>query len=297
MSSVFTHQKPYVKWPNRVSKDPKCELADLLVAVIDRTGKSENIAILLQAKIASAGVVALKIPGEKKQFDLLSARPVFDVVKAHGPTQVDLKKYSPDSALMYGLASKYFMHNKFPPSPYCGWETWFATDDLSRSARAYKVDASDTLASVLVGMLQGNYGWPFDLAPMGKDWTFFAGAASRNDWSMLINYLLEETFAQPMKSGLDVPGARITRGGEDKMFLKSFSPQNAQMFCVLDGFNHSSINSHFETNEVNQPKWTSSTYENFFIDGGGMDGGNDSNPDEPEDGPISALIIELGRPG
>ena len=103
VSSVFTHQCPYVTWSGTT-----CELADLLVAFIDnRPIHSEPVgrAILIQAKQADG--TSTKVTGKaRKQFELLADRPKFDVIgsgSALAPSDVELDKLPSPGGLFYGL--------------------------------------------------------------------------------------------------------------------------------------------------------------------------------------------------
>ena len=295
MSSIFTHQRPYVRWPNRNRHVAQCELADLLVAVIDRRANpAKGIAILVQAKLSDGETVTLK-SNEEKQLHLLSTRPIFDVVRVTGPTQVDLKGASPDSALLYGLASK----GASSIVSYPGWpsyKTWLAADSLQRlgaTAPPHKITASETLSSVLVGLFQGSYGWEFDLSPKGSDWTYFLAHRQPHDWSLLINYLLEQTFAANMPRSLRLPSDRDDRGKEEPLYWAAQSPRNASMFLLTDGYNQLNHLPDSTGDGSNIPDWTPSSFDLSNGDGGGTTVVA-GDTDEPGEGPISAMIVEIG---
>ena len=297
MSSVFTHQRPYVKWPDRLTGTSRCELADLLVAVIDRREDFRGgLAVLVQAKLSDGGQVTLKGPGDETQFDLLSNRPTFDVLKGQGPSQVNLQGLSPDSALLYGLASK----SGHWAEPFCGCcrhKTWLAADGLGKLGKTspLRVTASETFSSVLVGLLQGSYGWKFDLPPDGQDWNYFK--SPRDDWSMLINYLLENTFKLEMGTyfnKLQATNGHTSRGKEEPLFFLAPPPNKPSMFLMTDGFSQVSKLIAPNSRPSEGPVWVQATSTSWNGDGG--DGGEwGTNPDGPEDGPISAIVIEIGK--
>ena len=87
VSAVFTHQTPQVEWPIG-SPTRRCELADLLIAFIDRPA-AKGFATLIQAKQSDSNSVTLSSTSEKTQYDLLSGRPVFDVVAKSAPASVN----------------------------------------------------------------------------------------------------------------------------------------------------------------------------------------------------------------
>lgn len=292
MSSVFTHQTPRAHWTHT------CELADLLIAVIDRRGiQGKGVAILVQAKNAVNGQVKLTSQSEKKQLELLSQRPVFDVSRS-GPRQVNLTSYHPDSALLYGLAST------FPPlyprclfSPFL-YPTWLMSDALGRLHRAgsSRVIASDTLSSVLVDLLRGASGWKFDLPPSGQNWTWFAASSQRDDWSMLMNFLLEDTFKGSMSNRLAIGAGQSSRGKEEPLFFRATAPRNGSMFLMTDGHSGRGQFATASSEDSSTPEWRPASFENWSGDGG-ANGRSDGDETQPEDGPISALILELGDQG
>jgi hypothetical protein len=101
VSSVFTHQSPYVKWPTG-----RCELSDLMIAFIDRrTSPGSGFATLIQAKQGDHNPANLTSHSEKQQFHLLSARPTFDVDANSAPKQITLpaSRSGHDLAILYGV--------------------------------------------------------------------------------------------------------------------------------------------------------------------------------------------------
>ena len=298
MSSVFTHQSPYVTWVNGSTPKPRCELADLLVAVIDKTGNDPTgYATLIQAKMSKHGTVKPSSLSEKKQFELLTRRPIFDVVTKPSPTQINLQRNSlPDSALLYGLATK-------RPYPHIGlychpwWqETWLVEDQLSRFKGLATVTASDCLASVFVGLLQGSIGWQFDFPPLGQDWQHFSTLNPRDHWSELINYLLANTFAKVLKKGHSLAAGRKARGQEEVLCLVSTSPLGNKMAFLTTSEADSHLQRYFEDNENADLIWEETSFQNLMEGDGGLGGGDRIDRDESnEGGPISAVVIEVTR--
>jgi hypothetical protein len=299
MSSVFTHQKPYVKWTHSRAGRSRCELADLLIAVIDRrAAPAKGVAILVQAKNAEGGRVHLKTTSEITQFELLSQRPTFDVDASPGPTKVDLRRYSPDAALLYGLAdqSPHFLGAWGSPlSSYILRGTWLTKDSLGRlpATPSPLVIASESLASVLVDLLRGACGWEFELPPGGHDWSHFAVFPKRDDWSMLINFLLEDTFKGSMSPRLAIPVGQGIRGKEEQLFFSAMAPRTDSMFLITDGYSHLRQFATATGGGTDTPQWRLASFDNWGGDGGGP-GQTDTGENAPEGGPISALIIELG---
>ena len=98
---------------------------------------------------------------------------------------------------------------------------------------SYSVTLSTCLATTLVHQLRGSAGWDFALPPSGSGWQHFAAASGRDDWAMVINYLLEVTFAKPLKTFRSVIGTP-GRGLSAPLFLQSRSPAGKTMFFYTD---------------------------------------------------------------
>ncbi len=296
MATVFTHQSPYVKWKNGMI-NKRCELADVLLAIIDRRANTPTgVAILVQAKLSSTGNVRLSSKSEKNQFDLFSTRPKFDLVSALAPTGIDLSGLSPDSALLYGLTGPSVAAL---PSNFSWPHFWLTADDLHRSAGTYAVSGEDCLAFTLVGMLLGNFGWGFALPPKGSDWTKLAAASPRDDWSTLINYLLAQTFSKPLSAAQSVSMGRLRRGQEDIVHLASKNPAGQRMFFIGNGMADSATSQYLGGGFDNDNEdWEVVSPDNgHAFDGGddSTDGGEQLVTDvPPEGGPLSAILFEVG---
>jgi hypothetical protein len=271
-----------------------------MVAVIDRTGSTpKGYAVLIQAKLSDTGSVTISDPGEKDQLYLLTKRPVFDVKPLGAPIQVDLRKYKPDSALMYGLAPRTsVIHSGSNPYlHFCLLPTWVIADDLSRCAMSYTVTPADCLPSILVGMLQGNFGWQFRLPPTGQDWSHFTTTTPRDNWSELISYLMKDTFEKVLRPRHRQAAGRANRGQDDVLCLVSNAPGGGTKFFLADGLSHSGIQSTFGGDGAVDDEWAQRDFDNFMSGDGGI--GElvfNGDADRPS-GPISAVVIEIGRKG
>lgn len=299
MASVFTHQTPYVKWTTGNSNN-RCELADVLLVLIDRmSGNPEGVAVLIQAKLSATGGITLSSLSEKRQFDLLSTRPIFDVDALVAPTQIDLRHLSPDAALMFGLTS----YGSAPlPSLHSGIHHWLTADGLFSSAGTYTVSSKDCLAYVLTGMLVGTFGWKFDLPAKGGDWKSVARTVPRDDWSTLINYLLEETFSKPLSATYKTAMGRAMRGQEDLLFMTADSPSGLPMFFLgYDIENSFALQQLSQRSSTEIGNWKPGHLEDgvSISDGGNSTNGGNTPGDEdpPERGPISAILFDIGPQG
>lgn len=299
-AAVFTHQTPRVTWQVK-GKSPSatrsCELADQLVAIIDRRMQTPEKpafgrAMLIQAKKANRGVA--RVTGnDLKQLQLLSKRPTFSVTSpSKGPENVNINNMCPDAALFYGLFGQAFPRVccdcRFP------YEQLSLRDNLSEFANgngaSVPIHASASFASVVVGMLQGLYGWEFKMPPQNRDWKHY-GSNPRDDWSYLISYLLDETFRKPYSGGINtalgVTGG--VRGNETSMFLMASSGMRVATSGIIRSLSERLKNQGPEY----QFEW-----QRYAPSG---DGGDDGPPDietessEFAPGPISAIVFEIGN--
>ena len=264
-----------------------------------RSGEPKGYAVLIQAKLSTSGPVTLSTCSEKTQYDLLTTRPVFNVDAAASPKMVDLSVYAPDSALMYGMATNAPLSplGHYPYWHPCSPSTWVVADDLSQCAKQYTVFPEDCLSSVLVGMLQGNFGWQFNLPPTGKDWQHFSGITPRDCWSELISYLLKDTFGKILSRKHSIAAGQTNRGRDDVLCLVSKAPGNGTMFLMVDGFNHSYMQSTFGADEAISGDWRKIDPAKLMAGDGGMGGFDPGKSDERHNGPISAVVFEVGREG
>lgn len=83
----------------------------------------------------------------------------------------------------------------------------------------YVISAQNCLADTLIQMLTGTQGWKFDLPPPNLTWQHFAQAHARDDWSMVINFLLEKTFSTALTTLQSAVGGP-DRGGDYAMYLQ-----------------------------------------------------------------------------
>jgi hypothetical protein len=289
MATVFTHQSPCVKWMEGTTRR-RCELADILLVMIDRRASTpKGNAVLIQAKISTNGSLSLSTSSERTQFDLFSTRPTFDVDTTPAPRRVDLSHFTSDSSLMYGLINM----------PITGASSWHTANNLRLSVGNYKVDGGSRLAYTLVGMLLGNCGWKFPLPPRGSDWSHFSSTVPRDDWASLINYLLVQTFAKPLSVALRASMGRPSRGQEDVVHLSTSNSVGQPMFFISHKFTDLISIQHFSReNDLDTDNWRIVNPDNkpSFNDGGNMpDRDEPDNADPPSKcGPISAIIFEVG---
>jgi len=293
LASVFTHQTPHVR---SRTNGARCELADLLLAVIDRTSvPPQGIAALIQAKIPYQGQVRLTSPSEMDQFDLLSLRPVFDLVTPNAPSGIDLTQLQPDVGLMYGLTND----TATPQiSPWRCHYRWATTHNLMAIQRQYCVQPMDCLAYTLVGMLISSYGWPFKLPSLGLNWRHLNAMSPRDDWSVLINYLLEETFSKALSPKLQSVTAQGTRGSEHRICLRTVGPDGRTIYSLTDGLD-STLESLWQINyplqQTSQRIDADTLGELLSVDNGGSFDNEVPHIGEypDENGGISAIVFEI----
>lgn len=296
MATVFTHQTPYVKWTSGGHKK-RCELSDVMLVFIDRSASQPHgVAALIQAKISTNIGISLTSKSEKRQFDLLSTRPTFDVDTTTAPTQIDLSHLNPDRALIYGLTSP----DAIPlASTYGAFHHWLTADNLSLSVGKYAVSGNNCLAYVLTGMLIGNFGWKFQLPPIGKDWSDMDSQIPRDDWSTLVNYILQETFKKPMTAAYSASMRRQDRGQEDLLYYKATTPSGqAMLFLGYELSNSITAQSLSQGFNSDQGNWQPSNMDDeaTVSDDGNANGDDEllETSDSNESGPMSVILFEIG---
>ena len=190
ITSIFTHQKPYVHFPSGNTNPDCCELADLAVVLIDRSNPVQvaSRCLFVQAKRVDTPQVTLLDPGDLRQLAFYTKRPTFDVARRNAPVGINFPAPIPDNALNYGLT---------PPATAksgpvrAGWTNtrWMLVQNLC-SHVTHQLTGTRTLQATLVDLLEGSTGWAFDLAAANQNWTAFSGS---DNWSALINFILEDT--------------------------------------------------------------------------------------------------------
>jgi hypothetical protein len=268
-------------------------LADQLIVIIDRRNQTEDVAavgraMLLQVKKSEVGAAEIKTLGDLNQLQLLSERPLFSVTSpASGPKDIDIKQLEPDTALFYAIVGDSYPHRHH--RCYYPFQHWNVRDGLSQFAyprsNTVRIESSESFAAVVVGMLQGMYGWEFKLFPDDHDSNYYADKR-RNDWSRLINFLLRTTFSKDLAKSIR-ECLRIKSGQRGNETHLSFLASYDDSRIAVDGLPMLLVS----TSE--QPG--SESVGSFKLRGG--DG--DDPPDIPgnneyHDGPISAILIEIG---
>jgi hypothetical protein len=292
VSVVFTHQSPYVRWPS-----DRCELADLLIAFVDKTSSPGwGYATLIQAKQADGSPVKLSTRSEQTQFHLLHKRPVFEVQAKSAPTSVVLPatRRAHDMALLYGTNPPKNATANPPPWSSHRWQT---DGRLASAPVVNQVSPVTCLADTLVAQLQGNAGWDFSLPPSrSAGWSHFA-SSPRDDWSMLVNYLLDATFKKPLKSLRKAMG-QPRRGRHYPLYFQTRSPYGNTMFFYSDPSEEGEAYPPLDWigDAADESDWFEVINSPLYELGGssGIRSGDPGKDDfEPDNGPISAIVFEI----
>ena len=176
---------------------------------------------------------------------------------------------------------------------------------LQSVQHTYAATGSECLAETMVEILQGNRGWKFDLPPKGQDWNWFKTAPNRDDWSMLINHLLERSFSSPVKVLQTAGRSGGHRRSNHHLYLKSQAPSGASMFFIADS-DESARPSVLDWMDAS-PSLDGSALEGWWECAEqqlmGDNGDNIEHPPEPpkeadqggSGGPISVVCFEFSR--
>lgn len=226
ITSIFTHQKPYVHFPSGDASPDRCELADLAVVLIDRSNPAQvaSRCLFVQAKRVDTQQVTLRDLGDLRQLALYTKRPTFDVARRNAPVDINFPASPPDNVLNYGLTAP--ATAKSGPVG-AGWANtrWMLAQNLLGHT-THQLTGTRTLQATLVDLLEGSAGWAFELAAINQNWKAFSGC---DNWSALINFILEDTA----KSLAPSYASRLypTRGYGDQLMFMSYSdwPSNAVM--------------------------------------------------------------------
>lgn len=293
MAAVFTHQSPQVAWPSRTASPPnRCELSDIAIVVIDRTKTQPyGRAILVQAKQATSTVVHLS-KKERRQHDLYTLRPVFDIRNVGSPSQLNLRPYTPDYSLMYGLVSKH------PAAMVSHSWPWLASYGPGIRQGRYSVSANADLPDVLVGILEGQCGWPFALPPSGVNWQHFDTQKPRHDWTVLINYILEDTFSRALTTRLATAAGRAMRGQDVPMFYARRSVAGQQFATTLGVVSSIADAAGAARAGIEDAgEWAAADLATTLGDGGGFGGARDDDGGLRDEGPLSVVVFEVSNEG
>ena len=192
ISSIFTHQRPYVTFNSNGSAQ-QCELADVMVALIDRTNPSNTLSrcIFVQAKRSDCPTITLIESNDLIQLHLYTNRPAFGVKRKNSPQNISFPNALPDTALNYGITPPKYIQATAAPSAW-GTDRWRLANALNGYANA-TVTASVPLQDLLVDLLEGGAGYNFELSSPGDSWTVLYQAG--NKWSALINFILQDALA------------------------------------------------------------------------------------------------------
>lgn len=216
VTSIFTHQKPYVCFPSGDANPDRCELADLAVVLIDRSNPVQvaSRCLFVQAKRVDKRQVTLIDQGDLRQLEFYTKRPMFDVARRNAPKDIKFPHPNPDNAMNYGFT---------PPATAksgpvdASWANtrWMLMQNL-KGHSTHQLMGNRSLQTALVDLLEGSAGWEFDLATDKQNWNWFSG---RDNWSALINFILEDTAMALAPRYASV--LRDERGyGEQLMFIQ-----------------------------------------------------------------------------
>lgn len=191
ISSVFTHQRPYVTFTNG-GISQQCELSDVMIALIDRTDplNIQSRCLFVQAKRDDSPSVTLSKSNDLVQLHLYTNRPSFDVKRKNAPRSISFPAVAHlhDTALNYGITPPTDITTKVTPAAW-GTDRWKLANNLYGRASA-TITATIPLQDLLVDFLDGCAGFDFILSSPGDSWTVLDNAGQ--SWSALINFILQD---------------------------------------------------------------------------------------------------------
>jgi hypothetical protein len=276
LTSVFIHGVPHAQFGAST-----CELADLLVAIVDHRHKpAKGRATLIQAKMNSGRLLSLNST-EAVQLRLLETRPVFSLVKPKvlGVT-FDISAAA-RSATLYGGAFECTCSDpKCLQFPSPGMEAWTAGEALTVPSKTRQVLLDQTMAKALVDLLLGWAGQPFNYDPLVTD--------KSGSWSHLINHLIQNARNSTYMAAT-ASGASRSRVRQGSMHLQ-----------IATG---ASIRHLFQYGEPQYMRQHSHEQPRSFVESDpGGDGGDDDfnlqiGEGEPEGGAPSVIVFEINGNG
>lgn len=306
VSTVFTHQRPYVRFASPTAK-PSCELADMLVVVVDRTTTAPSgTALLLQAKLSDDHHVTLRNDSEKKQFELFEQHPSFNM-RAGGPQGVVISQATARAGLRYGITGAAYLGRGSVYINQRRWRphAWYNSSPIAGVGLAYRVDARECIAHMLVDMLTMQAGGAF--VP-----NHVINTAAPSTWDDVINYLLQVTFNQtlntmnPANAGRPIRGAEVVMSfmtAHDEGFLAAITApgdtagpvawlrpaEGAGSKDALDGAEEDGLENFFQKMiDRMEREWS----ETRSSEGGSAEPPPEERAEEGEGG-ISAIVIEI----
>jgi hypothetical protein len=170
---------------------------------------------------------------------------------------------------------------------------------------SYSATGSECVAETMVQMLQGNRGWSFDLPPKNQNWKWFSNAPNLDDWSMLINHLLERSFSSPVKVLQAAGKAGGHRRSNHRLYLKAQAPSGAPMFFFVNGdevgppnlMNWVSDASSAGASSLFEPVWNEVEEDSLLEPGGDTFNPPPELPSDMDEGsgegPISVVCFEF----
>ena len=191
ISSVFTHQRPYVTYAKGGIAE-QCELSDVMIVMIDRTDPSKLLSrcIFVQAKRDDSPTVTLTQRNDLVQLHLYTNRPTFDVKRKGAPKSISFPAPLHDTALNYGITPPRDIKTKAVPAAW-GHDRWRLANNVNGSATT-AITATVPLQDMLVDFLEGSAGFDFILSSPGDSWIVMDKAGDK--WSALINFILQDAI-------------------------------------------------------------------------------------------------------
>jgi hypothetical protein len=199
------HAAPLVRFKRPNGVVSSCELADLLVVVDrQRSGKPIRIASLIQAKMAGKAMrVHLTGPSSMRQLDLYQFWPTFSFVdRVYGPDVYNLTSKTTEDAGTFGVIDRHFKNAPRTPPLWT----------QHRAKPTPQVITNEPLLGTFIAnMTAANAsGYGRIALPGGKD-----------DWSKVVDLLLQVTYARAFRRTSTLGAAAPQRGNTAMAYLRT----------------------------------------------------------------------------
>jgi hypothetical protein len=218
LAGVFCHGSPQIQF--NAGGTTRCELADLLI-VVDRKSRRSTTrkAALIQAKMAArAGWVLLTGPSSRRQLVLYQTWPLFKFMdtKSYGTQSFDLSTNIADQSGTFGVIDRHFRASPGVPPVWTQHPAYPTPKQITNEP---------TLGQFLAELADGRR------RGFGRSCV----AGGRDDWSRVVDLLLDVTYKQVFRYAPDFGANAQPRGMSRIAFLSGRSQFDRRSKSLVGG--------------------------------------------------------------